>query len=544
MLAEDAVLNGRYRLDRLIGVGGFARVFLATDLLLKRLVAVKVLNPDLGGEADFLARFAREAQAVAALEHPHILGVHDYGEAGGTAYLVMPYVEGGSLHDRLRAAGRLAPGEAAEYLRQAAAALDYAHARGVVHRDVKPQNLLLRDGGARLLLSDFGIAKVLGAASAHSRTGVVGTLAYMAPEQFEGHVGPATDVYALGCVLFQLLTGRLPYDGTTEQVLYGHLAAPVPALAAHSRAPLALPPGVQGVVARALAKRPEARFATAGELAGAFAAALAGAPAAPAPEAPPAPAPPGRERAATLPAGPWAEAPTIAAAGPRATAGGADPDATVAAPPAPPPGQDAPTRGAGPPPATAPSSAPMWPRFLLVAVLAALAAALLLGGGIYALTRPDTGATATANARATERGRQVAAASTDTAGAVAMATGTAEAIATATAGAPTATPVPPTATTMPPTATTVPPTPTPVPPTPTPVLTTAYRANFATWWSGSDAGQDQVAVDPATGEYRVKVLAANSGLWLPAPDAPAFGDFVLQVDARRVAGPDAGAYGL
>ncbi|HEX5505900.1 MAG TPA: protein kinase, partial [Thermomicrobiales bacterium] len=278
MSAGGRVLNRRYRLDRQVGRGSFAQVFLATDLLLERRVAIKVLQPDHGDlaalgadEPDFAARFAAEARAVAALDHPNILGIHDYGDDGGALYLVMPFVDGGSLRDRIREQARrgrpISLSEAGAYLWQAAAALDYAHRRNLVHRDIKPQNLLLRAEDNRLLLADFGIATLLGTA-ASVRTGVVGTLAYMAPEQLRGEVGRATDLYALGCVLFQLLTGDVPYTGITAQIVAGHLERPVPALA--ERGARDLPPDLQGVLDRALAKDPAGRFATAGDLARAF----------------------------------------------------------------------------------------------------------------------------------------------------------------------------------------------------------------------------------------------------------------------------------
>lgn len=278
-MAAGSVLNGRYQLEREVGAGGFARVYLARDLLLQRRVALKVLHPQFADDAgirDFRVRFDREAQAVAALDHPHILPVYDYGEADGLVYLVRPYVDGGTLFDRLREQRALALPTVAAWVTQAAAALDHAHRTGLVHRDVKPHNMLLRAADDRLLLADFGIAKVLGNTDDQSRTGAIGTLAYMAPEQFQGRVAPATDTYALGCVLFQLLTGDVPFTGPTEQVMYGHLVAPIPALAAQIGRPL--PPGLQGVIDRALAKRAEERFASAGALAQALHRALGSAP--------------------------------------------------------------------------------------------------------------------------------------------------------------------------------------------------------------------------------------------------------------------------
>jgi serine/threonine protein kinase len=233
-MRDGDILLGRFRLDRQIGRGGFARVFLCTDLTLERRVAIKILDHALlerADEHDFLARFRREARAVAALDHPNILGIHDYGEDDGTIYLVMPFIEGGTLHERLTGGRALDPATAGNYLRQVAAALDYAHRRGIVHRDIKPQNMLLRAEDDRLLLADFGIAKVLGDTGAQTRTGAVGTIAYMAPEQFRGEISPALDIYALGCVLFQMLTGRLPFVGSTEQMIFGHLSGPVPSLA-------------------------------------------------------------------------------------------------------------------------------------------------------------------------------------------------------------------------------------------------------------------------------------------------------------------------
>ena len=327
MIAAGTVLDGRYRLDHQLARGGFARVFLGSDLRLGRYVAVKVLSPELLDapvDQDFRARFATEAAVVARLDHPNILGVHDYGEAEDTLYLVMPYVAGGTLEDRLRGTPGLPLDLAGRYLRQAALALDYAHGHRVVHRDVKPQNMLLHADGERLLLADFGIARLVDAATAlRSRTATLGTLAYMAPEQFQGRAGPATDVYALGCVLFQLLTGEVPYTGPTEQVMFAHVWGEIPSVVERSqgRVPVAL----EAVVARTLAKAPEGRFPSAGALADAFDAAVLGAASAPAraypvlrpvPVADPLVADPRPEQAADPPAADPASVTAVATAAP------------------------------------------------------------------------------------------------------------------------------------------------------------------------------------------------------------------------------------
>ncbi len=275
MLGEGSVLNGRYRLDRKIGQGGFAAVYLSTDNLLKRQVAVKVLSSDLNEDKSFLARFEREAQSVASLEHPNILGIHDYGQAEGTAYLVMPYVSGGTLFDLLKQPPyKVGLEEAGRFLQQAGAALDFAHRRNIVHRDVKPQNMLISAEDQHLFVCDFGIAKVLTGDTTQNRTGVVGTISFMAPEQFDGDISYATDIYALGCVLFQLITGQLPYSGGTHQVMVGHMMNPVPSILERSGGQVL--PTIQPVIEKALAKRPQDRFQTAAEFYSAYQTAISG----------------------------------------------------------------------------------------------------------------------------------------------------------------------------------------------------------------------------------------------------------------------------
>jgi serine/threonine protein kinase len=277
MSAAGQILNGRYRMERQVGSGGFAEVYLATDLgPLGRRVAVKLLHAHLVQQRDFLARFKQEAAMLAQLKHSHILDVYDFGEAGGTIYLVMPYIPGGTLDDLLRTARYLEPARVARYLQQIAGALDYAHSRRIVHRDLKPGNFLL-DEGDSIQLSDFGIAKMLQEATqAYSGMGIMGTIPYMAPESFKGQTGPALDIYALGCIVFQLLTGATPFTGSTEQLMYAHSFEPAPSPA--DRAPGRIPPALGPVITRALAKRPEDRYATAGEFAQAFEAVVRNAP--------------------------------------------------------------------------------------------------------------------------------------------------------------------------------------------------------------------------------------------------------------------------
>jgi serine/threonine-protein kinase len=258
----------------LIGQGGFAQVFLSTDLVLGRQVAVKILRPDQIEDTDtdsFLDRFSAEARLIARLEHPHILGLYDYGQSDNFAYLVMPHIAGGSLHDLRRRVGRFSPAQVVGYLRQIAAALDYAHANSIVHRDIKPQNMLLRAGDGQLLVADFGIAKVLREDSTHSGTAVIGSASYMAPEQFQGRVGRPTDIYALGCVAFELLTGTLPFPGPAERSMFGHIYGDIPRL---DVAVPDMPSALQAVIDRALAKLPDDRFPSAGTFADAFALAL------------------------------------------------------------------------------------------------------------------------------------------------------------------------------------------------------------------------------------------------------------------------------
>jgi len=261
-----AALAGRYTIEREIGHGGMAVVYLGRDLRHDRVVALKVLEPHftevLGTE-----RFLREIRVAARLHHPHLLPLYDSGEAGGFLYYVAPYVEGGSLRDRLKHEGRLSLKRALGLTREVADALDYAHRQGIIHRDIKPENILLEDGHA--IVADFGVARAVTAAADTNltQTGILlGTPAYMSPEQAsDAPLDGRSDVYALGCVLYELLAGQPPFVGTTPlAILAQRLIDPAPSL--HS-ARIEVPGIVEDLVARALAQRPEDRFQRAADLA-------------------------------------------------------------------------------------------------------------------------------------------------------------------------------------------------------------------------------------------------------------------------------------
>jgi serine/threonine-protein kinase len=255
-----AALADVYKVERLLGAGGMATVYLAHDIKLDRKVAVKVLRPDLA-EALGTARFLREIAMTAKLDHPHIVPVHDSGEADGLIYYVMPYVEGESLRQRLDRVQRLELEEVIEVVRDVASGLRYAHERDVIHRDIKPENVLLAAGQARV--ADFGLARALNQAGGTrlTETGIaVGTPEYMSPEQCIGvtHLDARTDVYALGCLTFEMLAGRPPFTGGPVQtILLQQLRHPPPQLA--SLRP-GLPKHVTRAVDRALAKDPTGRF--------------------------------------------------------------------------------------------------------------------------------------------------------------------------------------------------------------------------------------------------------------------------------------------
>jgi Tol biopolymer transport system component len=263
---------GPYRIVEQLGRGGMAAVFKAFQPSLERYVAIKVLPPYYAHEPGFAERFTREARAVARLEHPHILPVYDFGQEGDYTYIVMKYVPAGTLKD-LIADGPLAPGRAADVISQIAEALDDAHRQGIIHRDVKPSNVLM-DRGQWALLMDFGLARIVEGSKQLTASGVgVGTPAYMAPEQGRGvKVGPQADVYSLGIVLFEMLTGQVPFDAETPMaVVIKHITDPLPLPRAINPR---IPEAVERVILKALAKEPDHRYATAGEMAAALQRAL------------------------------------------------------------------------------------------------------------------------------------------------------------------------------------------------------------------------------------------------------------------------------
>jgi eukaryotic-like serine/threonine-protein kinase len=269
-MAPDT-LSGRYEIGDRLGSGGMSNVYKATDLILERTVAVKVLAEHLSDDERFVARFRREALAVAKLIHPNIVQVYDTGVDEARHFIVMEYVEGRSGAQVLQRQGPLDPETAAEAGTQACAGLDYAHRRGIIHRDVKPGNLMLVGGpvgGGEMTvkLTDFGIARAVEQTRITQVGSVVGTAAYLAPEQVRGEEAtPATDVYALGVVLYQFLTGRLPYEGSSlaELAVRQQNEKPLPPSTYNSEVPETL----GTAVLRALEGDPSRRYASADELA-------------------------------------------------------------------------------------------------------------------------------------------------------------------------------------------------------------------------------------------------------------------------------------
>ncbi|NUT37876.1 MAG: serine/threonine protein kinase, partial [Hamadaea sp.] len=258
MVSPGTLLSGRYRLDERIATGGMGDVWRGTDETLGRTVAIKILLPALLEEAGFSERFRLEARTMATINHPGVVDIYDYGSDQQVAYLVMEYVEGDALSRTLARVGRLTPARTMALIAQAAEALQAAHLKGIVHRDVKPGNLLVRANGT-LVLTDFGIARSAVGAQLTAAGAVLGTASYLAPEQAAGQTATAaSDIYSLGVVAYQCLSGRRPFEGENPiEIAMKHVHGTPPAL------PPDVPPAVRAIVERAMAKDPGARWPSA-----------------------------------------------------------------------------------------------------------------------------------------------------------------------------------------------------------------------------------------------------------------------------------------
>ena len=261
----DTLFDGRYRIQRKLGAGGMADVYLAEDQELGRRIAIKILNGRHANDDQFIERFRREAKNAAALNHPNIVSIYDRGEAEETYYIAMEFLDGRTLKELIVGRGAAPVNVAIEYARQILSALRFAHRHGIVHRDIKPHNVMV-DGEGRVKVTDFGIARA-GTSQMTEAGSIVGTAQYLSPEQARGgEVDPRSDLYSLGIVLYELLTGKTPFDGETPvEIAMKHLsAAPAPP----SKLRPDIPPELDMVVMRALAKNPDDRYQSADEMEG------------------------------------------------------------------------------------------------------------------------------------------------------------------------------------------------------------------------------------------------------------------------------------
>jgi eukaryotic-like serine/threonine-protein kinase len=268
------MLGNRYQIEARIGAGGMAEVYRGFDSVLNRTVAIKVLLPQFARDTNFVARFRREAQAAARLNQPNIVGVYDTGADDGTQYIVMEFIEGRTLAEFMDTGRRPTPVQAAEIAQKIAAAIAAAHAQGVIHRDIKPGNVMVtRDGTVKVM--DFGIARVLGPETAPQTSAVLGTASYLSPEQAQGGpVDARTDIYSLGAVLYELLTGRPPFTGDSPVAVAYKQVNETPAVPSSLNPDV--PPRLDAVVMKALSKNPSNRYQTAEEFSADLARVVAG----------------------------------------------------------------------------------------------------------------------------------------------------------------------------------------------------------------------------------------------------------------------------
>src|SRR4051794_11775472 len=256
-LADDELVDGRYRVESRLGSGGMADVYCAHDQQLGRKIALKVLHRRFAADEEFVERFRREASAAAGLQHPNVVQVFDRGSWDGTYYIAMEFLEGRSLKQIIRDGGPLQPTLAVDIAIQILRAARFAHKRGIVHRDMKPHNVIV-DGEGRVKVTDFGIARA-GASDMTETGAIMGTAAYLSPEQAQGHaVGASSDLYSIGIVLYEMLTGRVPFDGKSAVTiaLKQVSEAPVPPRALNP----AISPELEDVMLKALQKAPARRF--------------------------------------------------------------------------------------------------------------------------------------------------------------------------------------------------------------------------------------------------------------------------------------------
>jgi serine/threonine protein kinase len=371
---ETGSVIGGYRIEAEAGRGGMGIVYKATQLGLDRVVALKLIAPELAEDADFRERFKRESKIAASIDDPNVIPVYEAGEEDGLLFITMRYVEGTDLRQLLMQEGKLDPERAATIISQVADALDAAHARGLVHRDIKPGNVLMAKRGKRdhAYLTDFGLTKHTASKAGLTKTGTwVGTLDYVAPEQIQGgQIDARTDVYALGCVLYQCLAGQVPFERDSDIAkIWAHIADPPPPI--HSL--VDLPPLLAAVVHQAMEKEPDARFVSAGDFGRAALDAsrggvpvVSGRPVGAGPAAPPAP-PPGRGAPPPPPSGPRTAPPPPPPSHGRAPAPPPPsyPRAPAPPPPSPPRGRPAPPsppRGRPTPPSP-PRGTPGPPRY-------------------------------------------------------------------------------------------------------------------------------------------------------------------------------------